>query len=292
MQSMQATVPKFVRRLFNPPPTVSILRLSGPVGVGGRFGGGFDDASMEPLIERAFRPSKLAAVALVINCPGGSPTQSGLIAGRLRDAADEKKVPIIAFCEDLAASGGYWLACAADEIFVEQNSIIGSIGVISASFGFTEAMQKLGVERRVRTAGQNKLRLDPFQPEKSEDVLWLQKLQARIHDNFINVVKNSRGEKLTSAETPVTEQDLFSGDVWIGADAVKVGLADGVGRLRPILKARYGEETRFNLIAPSKGLLSMLRRDASFTQEHQARAVAAGVLTEVENRALWARYGL
>ena len=289
---MQSSFQKFVRRLFNPPPTVSVLRLSGPVGVGGRFGGGFDDASMAPLIERAFRPSKLAAVALVINCPGGSPTQSGLIAGRLRDAAEEKKIPIIAFCEDLAASGGYWLACAADEIFVEQNSIVGSIGVISASFGFTEALQKLGVERRVRTAGENKLRLDPFQPEKPEDVAWLQKLQARIHDNFIEVVKSSRGGKLTAAETPATEQQLFSGDVWIGADAVRVGLADGVGRLHPTLKARFGEDTRFNLISPSKGILSVLRGNASFNQEHHARAVTAGIISELESRALWARYGL
>ncbi|MBX2856757.1 MAG: S49 family peptidase [Rhodobacteraceae bacterium] len=289
---MQSNFQKLARRLFNPPPVVSVLRLSGPVGMGGRFGGGFDDASMAPLIERAFRPSKLAAVALEINCPGGSPTQSGLISGRLRDAAEEKKVPIIAFCEDLAASGGYWLACAADEIFVEQSSIVGSIGVISATFGFTEALQKLGIERRVCTAGDNKHRLDPFQPEKPEDLVWLKGLQSQIHGSFINMVKGSRGDKLSAAQTPVSDTDLFSGEVWIGADAVQVGLADGVGRMRPTLKARYGEETRFNLVTPSKGLFSMLRGATSLSQEDQARAVAAGVLSELESRALWARYGL
>lgn len=275
---------KALKRLVKPAPVVTVLRLSGPIGAGGRFGRSLDDASLAPLIERAFKPSKLAAVALAINSPGGAPAQSALIAGRIRDAAAKKKVPVLAFCEDVAASGGYMLACAADEIFVEENTIIGSIGVISASFGFDRAIERLGVDRRVTTAGENKLRLDPFQPQKPEDVAWLSGLQEKIHDNFIRFVKTARGARLAA-----DRGDLFNGEVWVGGDGVSLGLADGVGRLRPTILDRFGEDVRLQPITAKKGVFSMFQT----TSDHQrAAALIDTVADALEQRALWSRFGL
>ena len=229
-----------------------------------------NDAGLADLIEKAFTKGKPKAVALAINCPGGSPAQSALITARIRRLADEKSVPVYAFCEDVAASGGYWLATAADEIYVDDNSIMGSIGVTSASFGFHEFLQKQGVERRVHTAGVDKSMLDPFRPERAEDIVRLKDLQKQIHDNFIAQVVTRRGEKLKS-------ENLFTGEVWIGQKSVDNGLTDGVAHLVPKMKEIFGDKVKFRSFGAKKPFMSK---------------ITGSVLNQLEDRALWARFGL
>jgi len=229
-----------------------------------------NDASLAPLIEKAFAKGKPTAVALAINCPGGSPAQSALIAARIRRLATEKNLPVYAFCEDVAASGGYWLATAADEIFVDANSIMGSIGVISASFGFHQFLEKQGVERRVHTAGTDKSMLDPFRPERKEDVTRLKALQKQIHDNFIDQVKLRRGSKLSG-------KDLFTGEVWIGQKSVDNGLTDGVGHLVPKMKEIFGDKVKFRVYGQKRSMMTRL---------------TGAAISQIEDRALWARFGL
>lgn len=254
---------------------VNVVRLAGVIAAGGRFGGGsLNDESTAPLLEQAFRKGKPAAVALTINSPGGSPVQSSLIGARIRRLSAETKVPVIGFCEDVAASGGYWLAAAADEIFVDESSIVGSIGVISASFGFHELMQKQGVERRVYTAGEDKSMLDPFRPENPKDIERLKDLQLKIHTNFKNHVTDRRGDKLKG-------DDLFTGEIWVGQAAVENGLVDGVGHLVPTMKNRFGEKTQFKVIGQKKSFLRKLGVGS-----------AAELVAGVEDRALWSRFGL
>jgi len=254
---------------------VAVVRLHGAIGTGGGLGGRtLSDASTAPLIERAFSSSRLSAVALSINSPGGSPAQSALIAARIRRLAAEKNVPVYAFCEDVAASGGYWLATAADEIFADDNSIIGSIGVISASFGFQELIARYGIERRVYTAGEDKSMLDPFRPERQEDVERLKDLQRDIHQNFITQVKGRRGDRLA-------DRDLFTGEIWVGKRAVEVGLIDGIAHLVPKMKVVFGKDIAFRVSTPRRPLL--------------ARLGAPGVsdlLAAVEERTQWQRWGL
>ncbi|SFC93396.1 S49 family peptidase [Tropicimonas isoalkanivorans] len=257
---------------MNRPPLVSVIRLNGMIAAGRR---GLNDAGTSTMIERAFSRGKPKAVAVVINSPGGSPSQSSLIASRIRRLAEEKDIPVTAFVEDLAASGGYWLACAADDIIVDENSIVGSIGVISASFGLQDFISRFGVERRVHTAGESKSFLDPFQPEKEDDVARLKALQEQIHQNFIAHVRSRRGTRLDGTVP------LFTGDIWVGRQAVDVGLADGVGHVVQVMKERYGKKTRFSVHGPKRGLLSRL-----------GLAAADGISTGLEERALWARYGL
>lgn len=273
-----------VGRLVRPEPVVGVLRLSGPIGGGGRFSRGLDDARLAEMIERAFSIRRVKAVALAINSPGGSPAQSSLIARRIRDYATEKEVPVVAFCEDVAASGGYYLACAADEIYVDENSILGSIGVISASFGLDQAIERIGVTRRLQTAGEHKSRLDPFLPEKPEDRAWLQSIQERLHGNFIEFVVQARGARL--GDPPGDE--LFSGEVWVGRDAVDKGLADGVGRLRPVMWERFGDRVRFEVVEPRRSLFQRLSGGGS----SMAADVVETGLDQLEARAIWARYGL
>ena len=253
-------------------PAVSVLRLQGAIGVGGARS--LTDAGLAPLIEAAFR-GRPAAVALQINSPGGSPVQSSLIASRIRRLSEEKRVPVIAFVEDVAASGGYWLATAADEIFCDPGSLLGSIGVISAGFGFQDLIARLGVERRVHTAGRSKSMLDPFRPEKPEDVERLDSWLVQLHDVFVAHVRARRGVRL--ADHP----DLFSGEVWIGERAVSVGLADGIGHLVPTIKARFGDKVRFRRYARRRPFLSRF-----------AIAVAEGAAGLLEERAAFARFGL
>jgi serine protease SohB len=279
---------KTLRRLLNPPPLVSVLRLYGAIGIGGPLGRSLDDEGLATTIARAFEHRRLAAVALAINSPGGSPVQSALIAARIRRLAEEKKVPVFAFCEDVAASGGYWLACAADEIYADANAIVGSIGVVSAGFGLQEAIARLGVERRVHTAGNRKALLDPFRPEDPDDVARLKHIQKGIHDNFIAHVRGARGERLKGAP-----ETLFSGDIWLGGEAVDLGLIDGLGHLVPTMKARFGEDVRFEVAMPRRTLLQRLgapqMQAAAFGG---AEAAAAGALSAAETRAMWARWGL
>jgi serine protease SohB len=256
-------------------PFVPVIRLEGAIGQAGRFGAMLNDAGLAPVIEKAFARGKPAAVALAINSPGGSAAQSSLIAGRIRRLAEEKKIPVHAFVEDVAASGGYWLATAADDIWVDETSVVGSIGVISAGFGFSELISRYGVERRVHTAGTSKSLLDPFRPEKPEDVEKLRVLLEQLHETFKEQVKARRTGKLSG------DTDLFTGDVWLGQKAVALGLADGVAHMVPKLKALYGEKVR---LVPYGQKRSLLRR---FGAAAMGEAMGA-----VEERALWARYGL
>lgn len=254
------------------PAVVPVIRLQGAIGIGSR---GLNDQSVAPLIERAFARGKPAAVALVINSPGGSAVQSSLIAARVRRLAEEKKVPVHAFVEDVAASGGYWLACAADDIWCDGSSILGSIGVIFASFGFPELMARQGIERRVVTAGKSKSLADPFLPQKPEDVERLKRLQEPIHAAFIEHVKARRGARLDGTA------DLFNADVWVGRQAVQVGLADGVAHLRPKLMDLYGDKVRLVPYGQKRGLLQRF-----------GLAATEGFMQGVEERALWSRFGL
>lgn len=254
-------------------PKVAVIRLSGVIAAGGR--GQLNDAGLAPLIERAFSRGKPKAVALIINSPGGSPVQSSLIAARIRRLSVEKDVPVIAFVEDVAASGGYWLASAANEIFLDESSIIGSIGVISASFGFHEIMAKHGIERRVHTAGKSKTMLDPFQPEKPADVKRLKALQEQIHANFIAQVKSRRGDRLTA------NRDLFTGEIWVGQSAIDDGLADAIGHVVPVMQNRYGDKVKFITYGPKRSILQRF-----------GTQIFGEALLSIEERAEFARFGL
>ncbi|WIX86949.1 S49 family peptidase [Amycolatopsis sp. DG1A-15b] len=239
--------------------------------------GAINLAAVESALTRAFGHDRLKAVALLVNSPGGAPTQSGLVAERIRQLADEKNVPVLAFCEDVAASGGYWLACAADEIYAHRTSMVGSIGVISGGFGFTGLLERFGIERRLHTAGANKSRLDPFSPEKPEDVEWLKKMHTQLHELFVNWVKERRGDRLTDAE------DLFTGDVWLGAKALELGLIDGLGSLRQVVTERY-PDAEISVAEPKRPLLARLGIGAP--------AAASAVLDAVTQKAAWSRFGL
>ncbi|PWJ22329.1 S49 family peptidase [Jannaschia seohaensis] len=255
-------------------PRVAVLRLQGVIAAGGGRGA-LSHATLSPLIERAFRKGKPKAVALQINSPGGSPVQSALIGAHIRRLGDELKIPIHAFVEDVAASGGYWLAAAADDIHVDPSSITGSIGVISAGFGFHELIGRWGIERRVHTAGEDKSLLDPFRPERDSDIARLKTIQARIHDSFIAHVKARRGDKLAE------DRDLFTGDIFVGEEAVEAGLVDGIGHLVPVLRERYGEHVTFSRLAPRRPFLQRL-----------IPSVLDETASALEARALWARYGI
>ena len=274
-----------VRRFKEPPPVVAVLRLSGVIGGIGPVRRGLSLASQAHLIERAFKLPRLEAVALTINSPGGSPVQSALIAGRIRALAEEKNIPVVAFAEDVAASGGYWLACAADEIFAHESSIVGSIGVISAGFGFPALLERLGVERRVHTAGARKTMLDPFRSEDPKDVARLQTIQTDVHESFQDYVRQRRGERLTGEEA-----DLFSGEFWTGRRALELGLVDALGDLRQVMRERYGEKVRLRLI---DGARPRWRPRLSVEVPAPDLAASAAALVDAfEERALWARYGL
>ncbi|WP_179378526.1 S49 family peptidase [Jannaschia marina] len=256
------------------PNRVTVLRLQGVIsGTAGR--GALNHAALAPLLERAFRKGKPNAVALSINSPGGSPVQSSLIGAHIRRLSEELSVPVHAFVEDVAASGGYWIAAAADDIWVDESSITGSIGVISASFGFQELIARYGVERRVHTAGEDKSMLDPFRAERAEDVERLKDLQAKIHVQFIDHVKARRGTRL------VTDRDLFTGEIFLGRDAIDTGLADGVAHLVPKLQELYGEKVKLTHLGQKRPLLQRL---------------VPGLLASAEQalveRVAWARFGL
>ncbi|NIZ14973.1 S49 family peptidase [Phaeobacter sp. HF9A] len=259
----------FVKRA----PLVAVVRLSGAIGMAGR--GSLNDAALAPVLERAFKKGKPAAVVLEINSPGGSPVQSALIGARIRRLAEEHKVPVIAFVEDVAASGGYWLAASADEIFADASSVVGSIGVISAGFGAHVFMARQGLERRVHTAGESKSMLDPFRPENKEDVARLKVLLNDIHANFIDHVTERRGQKLSD------EEKLFTGEVWLARRAQALGLIDGIGHLKPVLEERFGKTLRLRRYGMKRPFLSRF-----------GLSMAEDALAAVEERAQFARFGL
>jgi signal peptide peptidase SppA len=257
---------------------VAHIKLNGVIGNAGKFKQGIDFSGQEEIIEKAFSLKKAKAVAITINSPGGSPVQSHLIYKFIREQAKKNKIKVIVFAEDVAASGGYLIACAGDEIFANSSSIIGSIGVIYSSFGFTELIKKVGVERRVHTAGKNKSSLDPFQEEKKEDIERLKNIQLDLHKDFIQVVEESRGSKLKKDEV-----ELFSGEFWAGSKAKDLGLIDGLGNANEILKEKFGEDVVIKKFEKSKGWLSK-KLSSSGNQMDQ-------FVNILEERSIWQRYG-
>tara|TARA_B100000886_G_scaffold334480_1_gene290062 strand:- start:4 stop:801 length:798 start_codon:yes stop_codon:yes gene_type:complete len=252
---------------------VSVVRLSGMISSGAR--GQINDETLAPVFKRAFSKGDPDAVALVVNSPGGSPVQSSLIGARIRSLALEKNIPVYAFVEDVAASGGYWLAAAADEIYVDKSSIVGSIGVISAGFGAHELINRYGIERRVYTAGKSKSTLDPFRPEKSEDIKRIKSLLEDVHQNFISYVYERRGSLIGDGK------DLFTGEFWIGQKAIELGLADHIGHLEHAMKERFGEKVRFKNYGPKKGLAHKLGIN-----------LFDSTLTLIEEKIAYGRFGL
>jgi signal peptide peptidase SppA len=270
---------------------VPVVRLSGLIGAVTPLRPGMSLAGLARVLERAFAMKNAKAVALVINSPGGSPVQSRQIYLRIRQLAAEKKLPVPVFVEDVAASGGYMIACAGDEIFCDPSSIMGSIGVVGGSFGLQELIKKIGVERRLYTAGEHKAMLDPFLPENPDDVARLKALQREIHAIFIALVKQSRGTRLKGADDV-----LFTGEYWAGERSVSLGLADAIGDLRSTLRARYGDKVLTPVVAPPTGLLSGLlgRKSAGAGTLGQLDGFAGlpdEVISALESRAIWAKFG-
>ena len=267
-------------------PVVPVVRLTGVIGFSTPLRPGLSLASVARMLDRAFATSNAAAVALSINSPGGSPTQSHLIWRRIRELAQEKKRNVIAFVEDAAASGGYMIACAADEIVADPNSIVGSIGVVGGSFGFDKLIAKVGIERRLYTSGEHKAMLDPFLPENADDVERLKKLQREIHDAFIALVKSRRANKLKGPDG-----DLFSGEYWTGNRALELGLVDAIGDLRSTLRQRFGDRVLTPFIPADRGFFGRRIFGAARGELTQG-GLAGDIISALEARALWARYGL
>src|SRR5438552_6676151 len=270
---------------------VPVVRLSGLIGAVTPLRPGMSLAGVAKMLERAFGTKNAKAVALVINSPGGSPVQSRQIYLRIRQLAAEKKLPVLVFVEDVAASGGYMIACAGDEIFCDPSSVLGSIGVVGGSFGFQDMIKKIGVERRLYTAGEHKATLDPFLPENPDDVSRLKAIQREIHAIFIALVKGSRGSRLKG-----TDDLLFTGEYWAGDTSVSLGLADAIGDLRSTLRARYGDKVLTPVIAPSSGILSGLlgRRSAgagSMSALDGIGGLPDELISALETRAIWAKFG-
>jgi signal peptide peptidase SppA len=278
-----------IERLRNPPAVVAVVPLSGVIGRLGGLQRGLSLRGLASTLKRAFELDDAKAVAILIDSPGGSPVQSALIAGRIRALAAEKKLPVYAFAEDVAASGGYWLLTAGDELYANESSIIGSIGVVAGSFGFPQALQRLGVERRLYTAGTHKAALDPFSPEKPEEVEHLRTILEDMHETFRRHVRDRRAGKLK-----VDEEVLFSGRFWTGRMALDLGLIDGLGDVRTVMRARFGEKVRLRLIGDRQ---RWWRRRlglpvAGMRAEGAVHDLPDRLLAALEERLMWSRFGL
>jgi len=285
--TLRELLPQWLRR---DRPVVPVVRLTGVIGFSTPLRPGLTMAGIARTLDRVFAIGNASAVALAINSPGGSPAQSHLIFRRIRELAREKNRHVIAFIEDAAASGGYMLACAADEIIADPNSIVGSIGVVGGSFGFDKLLKKIGVERRLYTSGEHKAMLDPFLPEDPEDVARLKRLQREIHNDFISVVKSRRGGKLNGAD-----DSLFSGEFWTGRQGLELGLVDAIGELRSTLRERFGDKVVTPLVSADRGLFGRRIFGTARGELMQAGLVpslAEDMISALEARALWARYGL
>ena len=284
---MKKTIRNLISKLpidafANPAPVVAILSLEGVIGTSGRFSNAINLTNLEEKISAAFDVYNVKAVALAINSPGGSPVQSELIVMRIRELSKEKNIPVYAFAEDVAASGGYMLALAGEEIYAHQASIVGSIGVINAGFGYSAAIEKLGIERRVYTSGESKSIMDPFKAEVEKDVKMMKGLLKEVHDFFKTFVKEARGDRLKGVQ-----KTIFSGQVWNGEEAVKMGLIDGVGDLRSVMKEKLGDDVKFKRLKEEKGfikgLLGMRVAQSSFADD---------VIKTIETRGEWGKFGL
>jgi serine protease SohB len=282
--------PILPRRFRSDIPVVPVVRLTGIIGFSTPLKPGLTLSSVARALDRAFSMRHAKAVALLINSPGGSPVQSHLIFRRIRQLAEENDLPVIAFVEDVAASGGYMIACAADEIICDMSSMVGSIGVVGGSFGFDKLIEKIGIERRLYTSGERKAMLDPFLPEKPEDVQRLKELQNEIHESFIALVKQRRGARLAGPE-----KTLFSGEYWTGTTAIELGIADSLGDLRATLRGRYGDEVFTPLMAAERSFFGRRTpglEGAGLEGLWQRSNWAEEIVSAIEARALWARYGL
>lgn len=269
---------------------IPVVRLSGVIQAGGsQFRPALNLANVEELLEEAFETKKAPAVAIAINSPGGSPVQSRQIFYKIRALAKKHEKKVLVFVEDVAASGGYLIALAGDEIIADPTSIVGSIGVISGGFGFTELIKKVGVERRIYTAGENKSVLDPFMPEKESDIAHLKSLQLDVHKVFIDMVKESRAGKLAEDDT------LFTGLFWSGEKGLALGLVDALGDMETELRLRYGDDVEIEPVEASRGFVArMISGRATAPRlggEIGAGAAEAAILT-AEERLWWSRYGL
>jgi signal peptide peptidase SppA len=286
LTALQRLLPQRFRRDL---PIVPVVRLTGIIGFSTPLRPGLSLAGLARTLDRAFGMRNAAAVALAINSPGGSPVQSHLIFRRIRELAEEKKRRVIAFIEDAGASGGYMIACAADEIVADNYSIVGSVGVVGGSFGFNKLIEKIGVERRLYTSGEHKAMLDPFLPENPDDVERLKKLQREIHDDFIALVKSRRNGKLAGPEN-----DLFSGEYWTGKRALELGLVDAIGDLRTVLRERFGDKVVTPLVTAERGLFGrrVLGVDGGAPRAGLQIGLAEEAISALEARAMWARYGL
>jgi len=288
-KTLKVLRPLVPRRFRADIPVVPVVRLSGIIGFSTPLRPGLTLASVAKPLERAFAWPRARAVALLINSPGGSAVQSHLVFQRIRQLSTEKKVPVIAFVEDVAASGGYMIACAADEIFADPSSIVGSIGVIGATFGFDKLIEKIGIERRIYTSGVNKAMLDPFLPENPDHVARLKAIQEDIHTAFIQLVKSRRGVKLNGAD-----ENLFTGEYWAARKGMELGLVDRIGDLRSTLRERYGEKVETPLVSARSGLFgrASLGVSAGIGELFDRPGLADELISSLEARAIWARYGL
>jgi signal peptide peptidase SppA len=283
------------KRFRDPPPVVAVVPLKGVIGRLGPWQRGLTLAAVAPQLQRAFKLPSLAAIALAVNSPGGAPVQAAQITRRIRALAEEHQVKVFAFAEDVAASGGYWLLTAADEIYADESSLIGSIGVVTAGFGFPEFLKRFGIERRVYVSGEHKAGLDPFQPEREEEVAHLRRIQADIHEAFRAHVRAHRQGKLKGSE-----DELFSGRFWGGRAALDLGLIDGIADLRTLMRERYGERVQLLVVADGRrwwqrrlglGRFS-LGQQRSPTRPAAAEGMAAGMLAALDEHLLWQRYRL
>ena len=267
--------------IFKKKTVIPHVRLTGIIGAAGKFKQGIDLVGQKEILKKAFSFKKIKHVAISINSPGGSPVQSHLIFSYIRQLADKKKIKVLIFAEDVAASGGYLISCAGDEIYANSSSIIGSIGVISASFGFKDLIKKIGIERRVYTAGKNKSTLDPFVEEKEEDIKRLKSIQLELHADFIKVVETSRGSKIKDAE----KNNIFTGEFWTGASALKLGLIDGIGNTDQILKEKFGE----------KVIIKNLEKQKSFIAKKLSSSLQdplSSFTNSIEEKSMWQKFGL
>ena len=267
-------------------PVIAVLRLDGVIGKVGAMKSGLTLCSLNKLIEKMFKTERLKAVCLAINSPGGSPVQSELIASRIIELAKEKDIPVYSFIEDVAASGGYWLACAGDKIFANRSSIVGSIGVIAAGFGFHEAIEKLGIERRVYTQGKTKSVLDPFQPEKESDVKIIKKIQKDIHDHFIDTVKERRGGKLTQ-----TDEIIFNGEFWSGQTALDYGLVDGIDSLYSFIQEKFGDEVKIEYIEQKQSWFKK-RFGVSLQSKEFTDNLASSLIESAEKKLIQSKFDI
>ena len=269
-----------LKSLFSSSINIPTLRLSGVIGQAGFMRSGLNLSTLDKLIEKLFSDKKSPAVAIIINSPGGSPTQSSLIANKIIKKSKEKNKKVLSFVEDVAASGGYWLACASDEIYIDINSILGSIGVISPGFGYVDLIKKIGVERRVYTSGKSKSFLDPFKKEKIEDIDRLKDIQEQIHENFISYVKSRRGSRIDKN----SEDEVFSGLFWVGQKAVDLGLADGIGEINDVIKNKFGKKAKIKYIDQKKSFIQRKLSSSLIDTE--------SILQKIEEKAIWSRFGL